>query len=167
VKNRVLVCYATKYGSTEEIAREIGAVLQGEGLATDVIPVDQVTDLTQYRAVIIGSPIYMGKWLHGPQQFVRDHRYALSHRKVAAFSVGYSLRDKLLDHLRNADRAVDAIRLYVDLVDVAMFAGRVVTDRMSEADRAILTLGGVEPGDFRDWDEIRAWAKKTAGFLIK
>lgn len=165
MKNRVLVCYATKYGSTEEIAKEIGAVLQGEGLATDVTPVDRVTDIAEYRAVIIGSPIYMGKWLHSPQQFVRDHRFALSHRKVAAFSVGYSLRDRLLEHLRNADRAVDAIRLYVEPVDVGMFAGRVVPDTVSEADRAILTLGGVEQGDFRDWGEIRAWAKKISNVI--
>jgi menaquinone-dependent protoporphyrinogen oxidase len=167
VKNRILVCYATKYGATEEIAREIGKTLHEAGLAVDVIPVIAVTDLKPYRAVIIGSPIYMGKWLHESAQFVRDHRVALSHREVAAFAVGYSLKDRLEEHLRNADRAIDAIRLYVEPVDVALFAGRIIPDTMSAADRAILTLGGVKPGDFRDWDEIRAWAGKLAERLGK
>lgn len=165
MRNRVLVCYATRYGATEEIAREIGKILQEAGLAVDVTPVIDVAGLHPYRAVVIGSPIYMGKWLHESTQFVRDHRFALSHRQVAAFAVGYSLKDRLEEHLRNADRAIDAIRLYVEPVDVALFAGRVVPDTMSAADQAILALGGVKPGDFRDWDEIRAWARKLAGLL--
>lgn len=160
MKNRILLCYATRYGSTEEIASEIGAVLQKSGLETDVIPVAQVTDISPYRVVIIGSPIYMGKWLHEPTQFVRDHRFALSHRQVAAFAVGYSLRDRVEEHLRNADRAIDAIRVYVEPVDVAFFAGRIALEDISAADLAILTLGGVKPGDFRDWDAVRSWALK-------
>jgi len=34
---------------------------------------------------------------------------------------------------------------------------------MSPADRAVIRLGGVTPGDFREEDLVRTWAKTLAG----
>jgi menaquinone-dependent protoporphyrinogen oxidase len=162
VKGRVLVCYATRYGSTAEIGQVIGETLRSAGFQPDVVPVSEVRSLKPYTSVIIGSPIYMGKWLPEAIQFVKDHQIALSHRQVAAFAVGYSLKDRLEEHLRNADRAIDSIRLHVELIDTALFAGRVVPDVMTMADRSIITLGGVKPGDYRDWMQIEGWAASLA-----
>ena len=59
---QVLVAYATKYGATAEIAEKIGEVLRQAGLPTDVLPVDRVGDLSAYKAVVLGSAVYIGQW---------------------------------------------------------------------------------------------------------
>jgi menaquinone-dependent protoporphyrinogen oxidase len=58
---RVLVAYASKYGATAEIAEKIGQVLRQAGLQVDVSPVNHISDLTPYRAIVLGSAIYMGQ----------------------------------------------------------------------------------------------------------
>nr|HQD26703.1 flavodoxin domain-containing protein [Methanoculleus thermophilus] len=60
---RILVAYATRYGSTADVAEAIGDELRKSGADVDVKPVGEVRDLSLYRAAVIGSPIYMGKWL--------------------------------------------------------------------------------------------------------
>jgi menaquinone-dependent protoporphyrinogen IX oxidase len=60
---QILVAYATKYGATAGIAEKIGQVLRQAGLLTDVLPVDRVSDLTPYEAVVLGSAVYIGKVL--------------------------------------------------------------------------------------------------------
>jgi len=59
--NQVLVAYATKHGATAEIADKIGQVLRQAGLRTDVLPTDHVSDLVAYKAVVLGSAVYIGK----------------------------------------------------------------------------------------------------------
>jgi menaquinone-dependent protoporphyrinogen oxidase len=56
---RVLVAYATKYGATAEIAEKMGQVLRQAGLPADVLPADHVGDLSPYKAVVLGSAVYM------------------------------------------------------------------------------------------------------------
>jgi menaquinone-dependent protoporphyrinogen oxidase len=58
----VLVTYASKYGATKEIAQKIGDVLRKAGLQVDVFPADGSLDITPYKAIILGSAVYVGKW---------------------------------------------------------------------------------------------------------
>ena len=62
MEDKVLVAYATKYGATAEIAEKIGQVLRETGMAVDVEPADRVGDLSSYRAVVLGSGVYVGRW---------------------------------------------------------------------------------------------------------
>ena len=158
----ILVCYATRYGSTTEIARLIGEELRLAGFTVTVCPIAAVDDPGEYDAVIIGSPLYMGKWLTEARDFVSRFRYPLQERPVAVFSAGYSLRDRIVEHLKSGDDALAAVRLFVTPVSAGFFPGKVDPDRMSAADRAIVALGGAEPGDFRDPDLVRAWARELA-----
>ena len=59
----VLVATASKYGSTAEIAEAIGRALRENGVAADVRPVDEVGDLSGYMGVVLGSAVYVGRWL--------------------------------------------------------------------------------------------------------
>ncbi len=67
----ILVAYATRYGSTKEIASAIADTLRSGGESVDLLPVEEVTDLGRYRAAVVGSPIYMGKWLSDAQTLYR------------------------------------------------------------------------------------------------
>ena len=54
---RVLVAYASKMGSTAEIAESIAATLRAAGLDATAQSVRVVTDLTAFDAVILGSAL--------------------------------------------------------------------------------------------------------------
>jgi menaquinone-dependent protoporphyrinogen oxidase len=59
----VLVAAASKHGATEEIAERIGAVLAAHGVEVDVKKLQEVSGLAGYEAFVLGSGIYLGKWL--------------------------------------------------------------------------------------------------------
>lgn len=63
MKGKVLVIYSTRTGSTKGVAEGIGTTLSGLGEDVDVAPMQGVTNLSQYSAVIAGSAIQAGKWL--------------------------------------------------------------------------------------------------------
>lgn len=160
--NHVLVCYATRYGSTREIARIVGEELEASGLTVSVMPVAEVRDPGEYDAIVIGSPLYMGKWLAEAREFVSRFRYPLQGRPVAVFSVGYSLKDRTKEHLRSGEAALADVRLYLAPVNAGFFPGRVDPDQMSVVDRDMVRLGWVTPGDFRDEPLVRSWARDLA-----
>ena len=59
MSDKILVTYATRYGSTQEVAEKVAATLRESGLAVDVQPAKQVRTLDGYRAVVVGAPLYM------------------------------------------------------------------------------------------------------------
>ena len=162
---KILVCYSTRYGSTGEIAGMIGEELGSTGYEVMVQPIARVKDPGEYNAVVIGSPLYMGKWLAEARDFVSRFRHSLGERPVAVFSVGYSMKDRTKEHLQSGEDALEAIRIFINPIRTGFFPGRVDPDLMSPADKAVIRLGGVTPGDFREEDLVRTWAKTLAGAM--
>jgi len=161
----VLVCYASRYGSTREIAECISEELRGMGIHVDCMPAGRDIDPGDYDAVVLGSPIYMGKWLAEARELVSRERTALGQIPVAVFSVGYSFRDHSDQALQSGDAALSDVRLYIIPRESAFFPGRVSHSVVSSADRAILILAKVAEGDFRDMDLVRSWARTLPGTL--
>ena len=155
----ILVAYATRYGSTAEVAEAIGDELRKTGVEVDVQPIDDILDLSRYRAVIIGSPIYMGKWLPEAQVFVERHQQHLRGKPVAYFAVGLTIMGGTPDAIRKAEASMGQVRMLVNPVDIGIFPGRLESSRLSVADRAITKLIRAKTGDFRDWEAVRAWAQ--------
>lgn len=85
---RVLVTAASRHGATTEIADAIGAALREAGLETSVVPPDEVLTLAGYDAVVLGSAVYMGRWLDPAKQFAARNGAALAARPVWLFSCG-------------------------------------------------------------------------------
>jgi len=84
----VLVAYATRYGSTQEVAEAVAATLRESGLKVDSQPMREVRTLERYRAVIVGTAIYMFRLHKDARRFLSRHREALSTRPVAIFAMG-------------------------------------------------------------------------------
>jgi hypothetical protein len=63
MKKRILVAYATRAGSTAEIAQAIAETLTARGYAVDVRPVKEKPSLDGCAAVVLGSAVRMGAWL--------------------------------------------------------------------------------------------------------
>ena len=85
---RVLVASATRHGATAEIAEAIAATLKDRGLKVELRRVEEVADMSGYDAVVLGSAVYIGKWLEPARQFAVDHAAELAMRPTWLFSSG-------------------------------------------------------------------------------
>jgi menaquinone-dependent protoporphyrinogen oxidase len=160
-RERVLVAYASQCGSTGEIAAAIGQVLCEAGAAVDVHPVDHVSDLSPYRAVVVGSAVHSSKWLPEAMGFVERQREALNRVPVACFAASLTNVEDTAETRRRAASFLDPVREQVQPVDEGLFAGKLDFGKLPFLYRFLwpLTAGGhVGEGDYRDWEAIRAWA---------
>lgn len=145
----VLVTAATRHGATAEIAEAIGRVLRRGGLDVAVIAPDDVGDIGEYDAVVLGSAVYSGHWLTGAKGLVDRYGGALAARPVWLFSsgpVGEPSR-KLVQ------------KMGADPLDLAAVREK---KHLSRPQRAALTVFRGLEGDFRDWAEIEQWASGIA-----
>ncbi|HET7582738.1 MAG TPA: flavodoxin domain-containing protein, partial [Candidatus Limnocylindria bacterium] len=74
---RILVAYASKHGSTAEIAEAIGEVLRSRGDEVQVRPAAEVRELTGVEGVVLGSAVYMGRWMREGIDFLKRHQATL------------------------------------------------------------------------------------------
>jgi menaquinone-dependent protoporphyrinogen oxidase len=165
---KILVAYASKYGATAEIAGKIGEVLCQAGLQVEVIPVDQVRNVNPYRAVILGSALYIDKWLKGAETFVKVNEKGLSQRPVWIFSSGPTDKGDPIK-LVAGKRLPSAMEPVVERIrprDIAVFHGYNNLEKMNWIEKfAIRSIVKKSFGDFRDWDMIAKWAEQIASAL--
>jgi menaquinone-dependent protoporphyrinogen oxidase len=91
MSGKILIAYASRSGTTSGVAKAISRSLAVDGFQADVFPVHEVKDISQYRAVIVGSAIQGGKWLPEAMDFVHYHQPVLVTKSVAAFQVCMTL----------------------------------------------------------------------------
>jgi menaquinone-dependent protoporphyrinogen oxidase len=123
MSTRVLVAYATRYGSTQEVAEAVAATLRERGCEADVQPAGKVRSLEGYNGVVLGAPLYIGSLLKDAQRFLAQHSQALAERPVAVFALGPTFPD---DDLTGARAQLDGAMAKVPwLTPVAleMFGG--------------------------------------------
>ena len=74
----ILVAYATRYGSTREVADAIAETLRGHGFDVDCKPARDVGRLAGYDGVVLGGALYVFKWHKDARRFLSRHRDALA-----------------------------------------------------------------------------------------
>ena len=158
---RVLVAYASKYGSTAEIAKKIGEVLNKAGLVADVLPAEQVDDVTRYDAVVLGSAVYAGAWRKEAVTFLEDYKALLTKIPVWLFSSGPLGEGDPMTlmqgwHFPSAQQPI-ADRIHAR--DITLFHGVIDMEKLNFAEKQIVKEFNPLGGDFRDWDAIANWAK--------
>lgn len=163
--NKILVAFASAYGSTEEIARAIARDLDDQGFAVDVSRARDVDDLSPYRAVILGSAIRGQSVLPEAVRFVEDHQVELRHRPVAYFAVCLTLRADTEENRRQVASWLEPLCRLVPPVEIGLFAGALDPDRMPFVMRVLTRLARMPEGDFRDWPAIHAWAARVGARL--
>lgn len=150
---RVLVAYASKLGSTAEIARTIAEVLAMHGHEAEAVPVRDVRSLDGRDAVILGSALYAAHWQRDANKFVIRHRDALASRPAWLFSSGPLDIRQAAANLPITEHAA-AIVAGIAYRGHRTFGGRLAPD--APVDPQVLLTHPI--GDFRDWEAIRAWA---------
>jgi menaquinone-dependent protoporphyrinogen oxidase len=154
-RDHVLVAYASKHGSTREVADAIASTLRQHGLRVDMHAAATCNGLDDYGAVVLGGALYMGRWHRDARRFLKRHRDTLSSRPLAVFAMGpkdlepasiASARQQLDRALRQAPQP-DAVAIFGGVIDPSEL--RFPFNRMPASDA-------------RDWDAIRAWARDLA-----
>ena len=160
---RVLVAAASRYGATAEIADAIGDRLKMADLEVTVTTVDDAPGIEGYDAVVLGSAVYAGRWLKAARKFVKRNRDGLAATRVWLFSSGPIGQPPQPDGEDAVD--VTAIVEAVTPEEHRILPGKLDKDQLTFGERAIVVAVRSAEGDYRDWDEISAWADEIAAAL--
>ena len=155
----ILVAYATRSGSTQEVAEQIAATLRESGIEVSLQAARQVQTLEGYSAVILGAPLYLGRWLKDARRFLRRHQASLAERPVVLFALG-PLEDTE-EQYQGARGQLDkqlARFPWLKPVEIAMFGGVFNPARLGFPFSMLPATKGQPASDIRDWEAIRAWA---------
>ena len=169
--NKILVTYASRSGSTAEIASAIGKSLCAGGTPVDILSMQEVQDLSGYQAVVAGSAIRNRAWLPEAVQFIETHRAELSKKPFATFTVCITLAMSNSEQYRRAvSDWIQPVRIQVPTVSEGLFAGRLDFNKLpSNWDtlklRTVVALGVFPKEDRRDWKAIAAWAESVRPLL--
>lgn len=159
---RILIAASSRHGATAEIADAIAAGLVEAGHEAECVKPEDVRSLDGYDAVVIGSAIYVGRWLEPARRFTERFASELLSRPVWLFSSG-----PIGEPLQPAEEPADGVRLLRQLgaVEHRVLAGRLNPDDLGWVERSITGMVKAPSGDFRDWDAIAAYATEIAGAL--
>ena len=159
----ILVAYATKSGSTGEIAAAIGATLRDTGLDVDVRSARDVKTLEPYGAVVLGSALYSAHWQRDANRFVKRHLAELQRCPVWLFSSGP------LDHSAEFDDIPLTEHVAPDVAPIGARGHRTFGGRLLEGTPGVgaSMLATHRVGDFRNWAHIEAWARAIAATLTE
>ena len=159
----VLVAYATRYGSTQEVAEAIASTLRERGLAVDIGPMREVRSLDQYHAVVLGAPLYMFHWYKDALQFLARHREALTQRPVAIFALGpIHAEEKEFQGAREQLDKELAKFPWLTPAAIEIFGGKFDPEKLTFPHNLVPALKKMPASDIRDWTAIRAWASTLA-----
>ena len=153
----VLVAYATKRGSTREVAEEIAGVLAAAGLPVETCPAGAVESLDGYSGAVLGGALYMGRVHHDARRFLKRFREPLAALPTAVFAMGPSSaeEDEIQRSREQLDRALAAVP-EIDPLFVAIFGGVVDPEKLS------FQFSRMPAVDARNWDDVRTWAAGIA-----
>lgn len=165
MSDKILIVYATRYGSTQEVAERVAATLRENGLKVDVQAARQVQTLEGYRAVVLGAPLYIGRWLKDAHRFLGRHQEGLAQRPVAISTLGPTRMEEMEapDVRTQLDQEMNKYP-WLKPVAAELFGGKYdpATLRFPDNLLAVIPaspLHGAPASDARDWEAIRAWAE--------
>lgn len=171
----VLVAYSSGFGSTKEVAEEIGKVLQnGPSRTIDVQSIDDVNSIEEYDTIVVGSSVRADRPLANVRDFFSRYRHILPDKKIALFAVCLSanckvgqqkVKDEYLSQITTKYPKIEAISL-------GAFGGKIDYDKlnpvMQQLMEKVLDKTGIPTNgsvDTRDWAYIRSWAENLKQLL--
>ena len=163
----ILIAYASKYGSTAQIAENIALRLKKAGFEPKVMNAGDVRNMEGYTAVILGSAVYAGNWLKEAADFLEKFKQDLALRPVWLFSAGPTGKGDPVEQMKGW-RFPEALKPLADSIhprDIAFFHGTLDMDKLRFAEKLIVRALKAPAGDFRDWEMINTWADGIAQTL--
>jgi len=136
--------------------------LEAKEIEAPVLPVAEVGALEGYDALVLGSAVYMGRWLDSAKDFVDDHLDEITTRPVWLFSSG-PIGDPPKPEIEPED-VVPMVRR-TRARGHHLFAGRLAKRDLGLGEKVMVTAIRAPEGDFRRWPEIDGWADTIARTL--
>ena len=166
MSSSILVGYATKYGSTREVAEAIAATLREGELEVDLQPMRDVRTLEGVGAVVLGAPLYMFRWHKDAKSFLSRHRQALMERPVAVFALGpFEDVPKQWQEVRaNLDKELAKFPWFAPIA-IEVIGGVFDPAKLTFPYNLVPGLKKMPVSDIRDWTAIRAWANSLPARL--
>ncbi len=164
-ENRVLVAYASKCGSTGEIAQFIAHSLCDRGFSVDLARARDVRSVAEYSTIVLGTAVYMANPLRESVDFAKNRLAGQSGKKVALFDVCLSMKENTEEDVQIAQGYLNVFQKYFTPALTGTFAGRIEYDTLpfiyrqfAQADKSDVLI----EGDYRDWNQIDAWTDEIA-----
>jgi menaquinone-dependent protoporphyrinogen oxidase len=161
---RMLIGYASRFGSTRDIAIRIAGTVRTHGNEVDVRSVDEISDFDPYDAVVFGSGVYDGSWTAEATDLVRRHAPVLARNPLWWDSVGSFGHRLPIDGAQNKKepKEIGEFEQTVRPRDYRVFAGVIDLDHWPAWGRLLFKALGGHAGDNRQWPDIDAWAEEIA-----
>ena len=148
----LLVAYASKHGTTREVAESIASTLRQRGFSVELEEAARVDDVARCDAVVVGGGLYMGRWHADARRFLKRHRRGLAEKELMVFGMGPDSLDeaKVVESRRQLDRALAATP-ELSPIAVAIFGGAL------EPRNWPFPFNRLPAFDARNWEDIRSW----------
>ena len=159
----VLVSYATRSGSTREVAEAVAAALRDGEVEVDLQPMRNVQTLNGYWLLFLGAPLYMFRWHKDARAFLSRHKEALKGLPVAVFALGpFHDEEKEWQGVREQfDKELAKFPWFAP-VTRKVFGGKFDPTKLRFPMTLIPALKKMPASDIRNWDAIRAWVYDLA-----
>lgn len=158
---RVLIGYASRFGSTRDIAVRIADTVRTHGNEVDVRSVEEISDVDRYDAVVFGSGVYDGSWPAEATGLMRRHAAALAQKPVWLFTVGsFGDRHPIVGGLiKKEPKEIGEFEEMLHPRDYRVFAGVIDLEHWPAWGRLLFKALGGHAGDNRHWSDIDSWAE--------
>ena len=162
----ILVTYATKYGSTQEIAEAVALRLRERGLEVDLQPMKKVRTIAQYQGIVLGAPMYMFHIMKDLFQFLSRFRTVLVEKPTAVFSLGpFNDVEKEWNEVRELFDKELARVPWLKPVAKEVFGGKFDPAALRFPFNLLPALKQIPASDIRDWTKIRNWTNELAAIF--
>ena len=159
---RVLIGYASRFGSTRDIAMRIADTIRTHGNEVDVRSVEEISDCDPYDAVVFGSGVYDGSWTAEATALMRRHAAAFAQKPVWLFTVGsFGDRHPIVGGLiKKEPKEIGEFEQTLHPRGYRVFAGVIDLDHWPAWGRLLFKALGGHAGDNRQWSDIDSWAEE-------
>jgi menaquinone-dependent protoporphyrinogen oxidase len=157
----VLVAYASKHGTTREVAESIaGTLREFGGLTVEIEDARRVHDISRYDTIVVGGGLYMGKWHADAKHLLKRHRHELAEKRLAVFGMGPDSLDesKVVESREQLERALAATP-EIEPIAVTIFGGALKPETWR------FPFNRLPAFDARDWDAVHGWAEEVAAMI--
>lgn len=161
---RVAVVVGSRHGSTKEIGALLATTIEAGGHEVDEVDPDELVSLTDYDAVVVGSAIYIGRWMPAIVSFFERLSPQLAEKPTWVFWSGPVGGGGGPVEGESPAGAADVLER-IQPRGTAVFDGRLDRKDLGLRERAVVAVVGAPDGDYRDFDRIEDWGRSISDAL--
>lgn len=179
---KVLIAFASRYGSTVEISQKIAEILEKEGISPTLFnlkdkKLKKKLDLNEFDGILVGSGIKIGAWTKESKNFVAENKEILGQKIFGAYvSCGEGTNPEKCEEARG--KYIDNVMTENNLSPALSEAFGGVFDLSEESNmgffsKKMLSMAAKDDpnikkgvkNDFRNWQQIENYAQKFANLI--